>query len=43
MRQDMEYARGGRRTRGNGNLLREDLHRETSGNRGAVGGAISLI
>ena len=33
----------GRRTRGIGNPVGEDLHRETVGNRGAVGGATSLI
>ena len=40
---DMGDARGGRRTRGRRNPVKEDLHRETSGNRGALGGAMSLI
>ena len=42
-RWDMGYARGGSRTRGSGNAVGEDLHRATTGNRGAVGGATSLI
>ena len=42
-RQDIGDARGGRRTRGIRIAVGEDLHRETTGNRGAVGGATSLI
>ena len=36
-------AGGGRRTRVRGNPVREDLHRATTGKRGTVGGATSLI
>ena len=42
-RQDMGDARGRRRVRGIGNPFGEYLHRATSGNRGSVGGATSLI
>ena len=42
-RQDMGDVRGERRTRGIGNPVGEDLQRETEDNRGAVGGAKSLI
>ena len=42
-RQDMVDSGGGRRTRGSGNAVGKDLHRATTGNRGAVGGATSLI
>ena len=34
---------GGRRTRGRGNPVGEDLHRAMAGRRGAVDGAMSLI
>ena len=34
---------GGRRTRGSGNTVSKDLHRETAGNRGVVGGATYII
>ena len=42
-RRDMGDAWGGRRTRGSRNTVVEDLHKETAGNRGAVGGATSRI
>ena len=42
-RQDMGDAGGGRRTKGSGKPVDEDLHKETSGNCGSVGGAKSLI
>ena len=42
-RRDMGDAGGGWRTRGSRNPVGKDLHRETEGNRGAVGGATSLI
>ena len=42
-RRDMGDAGDGRRTRGSGNPVVNDIHRETAGNRGAVGGATSLI
>ena len=42
-RRDMGDAVGGRRTRGSGNPVGEDLHRETAGNCGAVGDSVSLI
>ena len=37
MRRDMGDAGDGKRTRGSGNTVGEDLHRETAGNRGALG------
>ena len=43
MRQDMGDAWGGRLTGGSRNVVVEDLHRETAGNRGSVGGATSFI
>ena len=42
-RRDMVDARGGRRMRGRGSEVGEDLYIETSGNRGSLGGATSLI
>ena len=42
-RLDMGDAVGESCARGSGNPVGEDLHRETSGNIGAVGGATSLI
>ena len=36
-------ALGRRRTGGSSNTVGEDLHRETAGNLGSVGGATSLI
>ena len=42
-RQDMGDAGGRRRTRGIRDLVGEDPHRETVGNRGAVSGATSLF
>ena len=39
----MGEAWGERRAGGSGNAVREDLHRETAGNRGSVGGATSSI
>ena len=42
-RRDMGDARGGRSTGGSGNAVGDDLHRETAGNRGTVGGATSTI
>ena len=39
----MEGARGRRYARAIGNPVQYDLHRATTGNRGAVGGATSLI
>ena len=42
-RRDMGDAGGGRRTRGIGKAVSKDLHIATTGNRGAVGGATSLI
>ena len=42
-RREMGDAGGGRRTRGSGNSVVEDLRREKPDNRGAVGGATSLI
>ena len=42
-RRDMGDVGDGRRTRGSGNPVDEDLHRATAVNRGAVGGATSLI
>ena len=40
---DMGDAGGGRCKRDRGNAVGKDLHRATTGNRGAVGGAMSLI
>ena len=42
-RKDTGDAGDRSRTRGSGNTVGEDLHRETTGNRGAVSGATSLI
>ena len=42
-RRNMVDSGGGRCTGGSGNPVGEDLHRSTAGNRGAVGGATSLI
>ena len=42
-RRDMGDARGGGSMRGRGNPVREGIHIETSGNRGAVGGSTPLI
>ena len=42
-RQDMGDAWSGRRTRSSRNAVGEDLHRETTGNRGSVGGSTSSI
>ena len=42
-RRDMGDAWGGRRTAGSGNSVGEDLHRDTVGNLGSVGGATSSI
>ena len=42
-RQDTGDSGGGRRTRGSRNAIDGDLHRETAGNRGVVGGSTSLI
>ena len=42
-RQDMGYCRGGSRTRGRGNTVNEDLHRDMAGNYSSVGGSTSLI
>ena len=42
-RGEMGDAGGGRHTGGSGNPVNTDLHRETAGKRGAVGGATSLI
>ena len=42
-RQEMGDAGDGRRTRGSRNTVGKDLHRETAGNRGAVGVATYLI
>ena len=42
-RRDMGDAGGRKRTVISGNAVNEDLQRDTSGNRGAVGGATSLI
>ena len=42
-RRDMGDAGGRRRTRGNMNPVRENLHRATEVNHGKVGGATSLI
>ena len=42
-RQEMGDAGGARRKRGRGNPVGEDLHRDTTGNCGSVGGANSLI
>ena len=39
----MEDARGESHTRGSGNTVGEDLHREKTGYRGLVGGDTSLI
>ena len=39
----MGDAWGGRRIGGSGNAVGDDLHRETTGNRGTVGGAKSTI
>ena len=39
----MGDAGGGRRTRGSGNEVGEDLYRETAGKYGSVGGATSII
>ena len=42
-RQEMGYAGAARRTRDSRNPVNEDLHIETAGNHGAVGGSTSLI
>ena len=42
-RRDIWDARGGKRTGDSGNPFGEDLHRETAGNHGSVGGATSYI
>ena len=42
-RQDMGHAGSCRRTRVRGNPLGENIHVDTAGNRGAVGGTTSLI
>ena len=42
-RRDMGDDGGGRHMRGSRKPVGEDLNRETAGNRGAVGGAMSLI
>ena len=39
----MRDSGGRRHTRGSGNPVGSDLHRATAGNRGTVGGAMSLI
>ena len=41
--QDMGDAEGGSHTRGSGNPVGDNLHRETKFNSGVVGGATSLI